>query len=162
MPKITPFLWFDTQAQDAAEYYCSVFPNSRITDMSRYGEGGPSGDGGVMVVVFQLDGREFNAFNAGPHFKFTEAISFTIDCADQAEVDYYWDKLTADGGQPSQCGWLKDRWGLSWQVIPRRLPELMTSSDRAVAGRVMQAMMQMGKIDIARLEAAAAGEPQRV
>ncbi|WP_369060138.1 VOC family protein [Caulobacter sp. 73W] len=155
MPKITPFLWFDTQAKDAAELYVSIFPNSRIRDVSYYSEGMPAPAGSVMVVEFELDGQVFQALNAGPHFKFDEAISFMIDCADQAEVDYYWEKLLSGGGTESQCGWLKDRFGLSWQVTPRRLTALMADPDKAKAGRVAAAMMQMVKIDIAKLEAAA-------
>ena len=157
MQKITPFLWFDTQAEEAANFYVSVFKNSKILSVSRYpeGEGMPGPAGRVMVVSFEIEGETFTALNAGPHFKFSEAISFVIDCADQAEVDYFWNTLTADGGQPSQCGWLKDRFGLSWQVTPRRLMELASDPDKAKAGRVMAAMMKMTKIDIAALEAAA-------
>ncbi len=158
MSKITPFLWFDTQAEDAANFYVSVFPNSKVTDVARYPEGGPGPAGSVMTVAFELDGQAFTALNAGPHFKFTEAISFVIDCKDQAEVDYYWGKLLEGGGQESQCGWLKDRFGLSWQVTPRRLIELTTDTDPEVAQRVFGAMMKMVKIDIATLEAAARNE----
>lgn len=155
MPKITPFLWFDTQAEEAANFYVSVFKNSKVLNVTRYPEGQPQA-GRAMVASFEIDGQVVTALNAGPHFKFNEAFSFVIDCADQAEVDYFWDTLTADGGQPSQCGWLKDRFGLSWQVTPRRLIELISDPDKAKAGRVMAAMMQMSKIDIARLEEAAA------
>jgi predicted 3-demethylubiquinone-9 3-methyltransferase (glyoxalase superfamily) len=156
MPNITPFLWFDREAEAAAEFYVSVFPNSRIVEVSRYPETGPT-PGAVMMVEFELDGKPFVALNAGPHFKFTEAISFVIHCRDQAEVDHYWDSLISGGGQESQCGWLKDRYGLSWQVTPDRLLELNKSPDRAKAARVMAAMMQMRRIDIAALERAAAG-----
>jgi predicted 3-demethylubiquinone-9 3-methyltransferase (glyoxalase superfamily) len=156
MQKITPFLWFDTQAEEAANFYVSVFPNSKINKVARYPEGITDMAGKVMTVDFTLDGEGFMAMNAGPHFKFSEAISFMISCDDQAEVDHYWDKLTA-GGQASQCGWLKDRFGLSWQVTPRRLLELGSDPDRAKAGRTMAAMMKMAKIDIAALEAAALG-----
>jgi len=156
MSKITPFLWFDTQAKEAADFYVSVFPNSKIEEVSYYPEGGPSA-GQVMVVSFELDGQKFSALNAGPHFKFNEAVSFVIDCKDQAEVDRYWEVLGEDGGEPGQCGWLKDRFGLSWQVTPRRLIDLISSDDKPQASRVMAAMMQMNKIDIAKLEDAAKG-----
>lgn len=156
-PKITPFLWFDKEAEEAAEFYVSLFPNSRIVDVHRYPEGAPMPAGTAMMVSFELDGTAFRAMNAGPHFRFNEAVSFMIDCADQAEVDHYWDGLLAGGGEPSQCGWLKDRYGLSWQVTPRRLIELNTSEDRGVAQRAMAAMMTMQKIDIAALEEAARG-----
>jgi predicted 3-demethylubiquinone-9 3-methyltransferase (glyoxalase superfamily) len=156
MPNVTPFLWFDHQAEEAANFYVSVFPNSKVTSVSRYPEGAPGMGGKVMTVGYELDGKPFTALNAGPHFKFTEAVSFVIHCKDQAEVDHYWSKLTADGGQESQCGWLKDKYGLSWQVTPDRLVELMTDPDKAKAGRVMAAMMQMVKIDIPTLEKAAA------
>ncbi len=157
MPKITPFLWFDSQAEEAAQFYVSLFPNSRITKVARYPEGAPMPAGSVMTVEFELDGGSFTALNAGPHFKFNEAVSFVIDCRDQAEVDRYWNALTADGGEPSQCGWLKDRFGLSWQVTPRQLIELSTSDDPAQNARVMAAMMTMSKIDVAAIEAAARG-----
>ena len=157
LQKITPFLWFDSQAEEAAAFYVSLFPNSRIISVHRYPEGAPMPAGTAMLVVFELDGVQFEAMNAGPHFKFNEAISFMIDCADQAEVDHYWDGLVAGGGEPSQCGWLKDRYGLSWQVTPRRLIELNTSKDPGVAERSMAAMMTMSKIDIAALEEAAKG-----
>lgn len=150
--KITPFLWFNDNAEEAATFYVSVFPNSKLTDVARMGEGGPA-----LTVVFTLDGEDFVGLNGGPVHAFTEAVSFVIDCETQAEVDRYWETLTADGGQPGDCGWLKDRFGLSWQVVPRRLPELLTDPDPARAQRAMQAMMQMQKIDIAALEAAANG-----
>ena len=155
--KIRPFLWFDGNAEEAVNFYLSVFPDARLGEVSRYGEGMPMPAGTVLVANFTLFGQEFGAINAGPEFKFTEAISFMIDCKDQAEVDYYWDKLTADGGDPSQCGWLKDKYGLSWQVVPSALGELMTDPDPAKANRVTQALMQMSKIDVAKLEAARDG-----
>ncbi len=154
--KITPFLWFDGNAEEAANFYVSVFPNSEITEISRYGEAGPRAAGSVMVVGFRLDGQEFLALNGGPEFTFNEAVSFSIACANQEEVDYYWDKLT-DGGEPGPCGWLKDKFGLSWQVNPTVLTEMLQDEDRERADRVMQAMLQMGKIDIATLQAAYEG-----
>ena len=150
--KITPFLWFNDNAEAAATFYVSVFPNSKLTDVARMGEGGPA-----LTVAFTLDGEDFVGLNGGPVHTFTEAVSFVIDCETQADVDHYWETLTADGGQPGDCGWLKDRFGLSWQVVPRRLPELLTDPDPARAQRAMQAMLQMHKIDIAALEAAANG-----
>ena len=155
MPKITPFLWFDTQAEEAANFYCSIFKNSKILNLARYPEGSPAPVGSVMTVEFELDGQRFIALNAGPHFKFNEAISFSIDCKNQAEVDEYWSKLTSGGGQESMCGWLKDKYGLSWQVNPTALGQMMSDPDREKAKRVMQAMLQMKKIDIAELERAA-------
>jgi predicted 3-demethylubiquinone-9 3-methyltransferase (glyoxalase superfamily) len=158
MPKITNCLWFDTQAEEAAKFYVSVFPNSKITKLSRYPEGLPGDRAGqVLTVEFELDGRPFSGLNGGPHFTFDEAISFQIDCKDQAEVDRYWDALLAGGGQESQCGWLKDRFGLSWQVVPTRLAELMSGPDTEKANRVAGAMMKMVKLDVAKLEQAAAG-----
>lgn len=161
MPKISPFLWFDKEALEAAEFYVSIFPNSKIVSVNRYPDDvpPPAGPGGsVSTVYFELDGQPHVALNGGPHFKFTEAISLSIDCDGQAEVDHYWDSLLAGGGQPSACGWLKDRYGLSWQVTPRQLIELTTGPDKAVAGRVFAAMMQMVKIDVPTLERAARGE----
>lgn len=157
MPKLTPCLWFDTAAEEAARFYTSVFKNSRILDVSHYGEGAPRPADLVLGVRFELDGQEFFALNGGPEFTFDEAVSFQIDCADQAEVDYYWDALLDGGGQESQCGWLKDRYGLSWQVIPRRLSELLADPDPARRERAMAAMMTMVKIDVSALERAAAG-----
>lgn len=154
MSRITPFLWFDDQAEKAAEFYVSVFPNSKITGLTRYGETGPGKAGSVMTVSFELDGLPVTALNGGPYFKLSEAFSMSVDCADQAEVDRYWDKLL-DGGEPSQCGWLKDRFGLSWQIVPRALPRLLADPDRAKAQRVMAAMLKMIKLDVAALEAAA-------
>lgn len=159
MQKITPFLWFDTQAEEAMNFYTSIFKNSKIGRVSRYGEAGPGEKGSVMTGTFELDGQEFMALNAGPQFKFTEAISFFVRCEDQEEVDYFWDKLT-EGGQESQCGWLKDKFGLSWQIIPNALGEMLSDKDRAKAQRVMQAMLQMGKIDIKRLKDAYDNIPQ--
>lgn len=154
MQKITPFLWFDNNLEEAIEFYTSVFPNSKIGGVSRYGEGAPLPAGTIMSGTFELEGQQFMALNGGPMFKFTEAISFYVNCKDQEEVDYYWNKLTADGGEESMCGWLKDKFGLSWQIIPTKLPELIGSSDPQKAGKAMQAMLQMRKIDIAQLEAA--------
>lgn len=162
MRKITPNLWFDRQAEDAARFYTGIFPNSKITSINRFSPeiaaaaGMPEGT--VLTVAFELDGNPFLALNGGPVFQFTEAVSFIIDCKDQEEVDSYWDRLTADGGQPGQCGWLKDRFGLSWQVVPAVLPTLMTSPDPQVQRRVGAAIMQMTKIDVAALERAASGE----
>ena len=156
MPQtISPFLWFDGVAEEAAEFYVSVFPNAEVAAVSRYSEAGPGPAGSAMVVSFRLDGQEFLALNGGPQFRFTEAVSFLISCRSQAEVDHYWERLS-EGGEPGPCGWLKDRFGLSWQVVPTRLPELLQDPDRAKANRVMQAMMGMGKIEIAGLERAAA------
>lgn len=155
MPKITPFLWFDSQAEQAANLYVSIFPNSRITDITRYGEGAPQPAGTVMTVAFELDGKPMGAINGGPLFTFSEAVSFAIDCGDQAEVDHYWNRLIEGGGQPGPCGWLKDSYGLSWQVVPRVLIELIGDPDKAKAQRVTAAMMQMSKIEIDKLLAAA-------
>ena len=151
---ISPFLWFDNQAEDAAKLYVSIFPNSRILGVSRYGEAGPGPKGTVMTVSFELDGQRFIALNGGPQFKFTEAISFSIECETQEEVDRYWAKLTA-GGEEGPCGWLKDKYGLSWQVNPRVLGELLSDPDHKKAKRVMEAMLKMKKIDIATLKRAA-------
>ena len=158
MQKITPCLWFDTQAEEAAELYTSVFDNSKILEVARHGEAGPGPEGSAMVVRFALDGQEFVGLNGGPLFTFDEAVSFQIDCTDQAEVDYYWDRLS-EGGEEGQCGWLKDRFGLSWQVIPARLIELLGDPDPAVAERATRAMFEMRKIDIAAVEKAALGAP---
>ena len=156
MPKITPNLWFDTQGEEAAEFYCSIFPNSKITAVSHYTEAGPRPPGMVMTVSFVLDGHEFTALNGGPEFRFSEAISLMINCADQAEVDHYWDKLT-DGGEEIQCGWLKDRYGLAWQVVPEAMMDVLGSDDPARVERAMQAMFTMKKLDLAALQAAADG-----
>jgi predicted 3-demethylubiquinone-9 3-methyltransferase (glyoxalase superfamily) len=157
MPQITSFLWFDGQAEEAAEFYVSVFPNSRILDTTPYPEGGPGEPGSTMVVSFELDGRPYLALNGGPGHPFTDAISFQIHCDTQEEVDHYWDGLLAGGGSEVACGWLTDRFGLSWQVTPNRLLELITSDDTEVAQRVNAQMMTMTKLDIAPIEAAAAG-----
>jgi predicted 3-demethylubiquinone-9 3-methyltransferase (glyoxalase superfamily) len=158
MPHITPMLWFDTQAKDAAEFYCSIFPNSSIKNVAYYGDAGPGDAGEVMTVDFVLDGQEITGLNGGPIFKFTEAISFVIPCKDQAEIDYYWDALLADGGEESQCGWLTDKFGLSWQVVPESMAELMTGPDPESSNRATEAMLSMRKLDIAALEAAARGK----
>ncbi len=155
MPKITPCLWFDTQAEDAAALYTSVFPNSRIVDVARYGEAGPRPAGMVVTVNFELDGQEFVALNGGPDFTFNEAVSFQVHCKSQDEVDHYWATLTADGGEEGPCGWLKDRFGLSWQIIPTRLMELIGDANPEVSQAAMRAMLQMKKIDIAAIEQAA-------
>ena len=155
--KIKPFLWFDHQAEEAAKYYCSIFKNSRMLEVARYPEGSPAPAGSVMIASFELEGIQFVALNAGPQFKFSEAISFVVSTDTQEETDYYWTKLTADGGQESACGWLKDKFGLSWQITPKRLIDLISSKDKATATRVMQAMLKMHKIDIATLERAAQG-----
>ncbi|MBX7074568.1 MAG: VOC family protein [Pirellulales bacterium] len=154
--KIKTFLWYDRSAEEAANFYCSLFKDSQVNKVTRYPKGAPAPEGTAMTVEFQLAGIEFVALNGGPHFKFTEAISLSVDCESQAEVDHLWSSLT-QGGQPSQCGWLKDRYGLSWQIVPRALPELLASKDAAKSGRVMQAMLQMSKIDIAELQRAADG-----
>jgi len=151
MPKITPFLWFDNNAEEAAQFYTSIFKNSRMGDVHRYGDGGPGPKGTVMTVSFSLEGQEFTALNGGPLFKFNESISFVVHCKTQQEVDYFWEKLLA-GGQRSQCGWLKDKFGLSWQIIPDILIELLGDKDAAKAQRVMQAMLQMTRIDIQKLK----------
>ncbi len=157
VPRITPFLWFDSSAEEAVTFYTSVFRNSKILSVSRYGEAGPGPKGSVMTLEFELDGQRLVALNGGPHFKFTEAISFVVHCETQEEVDHYWDKLT-EGGQEVQCGWLKDKYGLSWQITPRILVQLLQDKDAAKSQRVMKAMMQMKKIDIAGLQAAAGGK----
>lgn len=154
MQKITPCLWFDTQAEEAANLYVSVFKNSRIKEVSHYGDAGPRPAGMVMMVSFELDGQEFVGLNGGPEFKFDEAVSFQVGCADQAEVDYFWDRLS-EGGEESQCGWLKDRFGFSWQIVPTRLIELVTDPEPARSQAAMQAMLGMKKIDIAAIEQAA-------
>src|SRR5687768_12981462 len=155
--RVVPCLWFDTEAEDAAKYYCGIFKNSRITQVQRYGEAGQEitrkPPGSVMVVEFELDGHKFTTLNGGPEFKFNEAVSFQVLCEDQKEIDYYWDKLTAGGDPKAQvCGWLKDKFGLSWQVVPRNMPDLSTPSGQ----RMMDAFLKMKKIDIAALQRAAA------
>ena len=156
--KITPNLWFDTEAEDAAGYYTSVFKNSRITDITHYPEGGPGPAGTVMTVAFELDGQRFVGINGGPLFTFDEAVSFEISCETQDEVDYYWERLS-EGGSEGPCGWLKDRYGLSWQVVPTGMEELFADPDPQRAQRAMQAMLEMGKLDIAALRSAADGAP---
>jgi len=156
MKRITPCLWFDGNAEEAANLYVSIFKNAKITEISRYGDAGPLPKGTVLTVAFELDGQPFTALNGGPQYKFTEAVSFQIYCDTQEEVDHYWDKLVA-GGSEQPCGWLKDKFGLSWQVVPNRLIELIQSPDAAKSQHVMEAMFKMKKIDIATIEAAARG-----
>ena len=158
MQKITPFLWFDNNAEEAARFYTSIFKNSKILNVSRYGDAGPGPTGSVMVVSFQLEGQQFTALNGGPQFKFSEAFSFVVNCETQQEIDDYWSKLTAGGGRESECGWLKDKFGFSWQIVPTALGKLMSDKDPEKSGRVMQALLQMKKLDIAMLEQAAKGE----
>jgi len=160
MPKITTFLWYDTQAEEAANFYVSIFPNSKIVTIARYGDGAPRPKSSVMTVTFELDGQKFIALNGGPLFKFTDAISLLIECKSQEEVDHYWTRLL-EGGQESQCGWLKDKFGLSWQVTPTALGEMLSDPDRAKANRVMQAMLKMKKIDIPALQRAYHNDPVR-
>jgi len=154
MPKITPFLWFDSQAEEAAKFYTSVFKNSKIGTMARYGDAGPGPKGSVMTASFQIEGQDFVALNGGPHFKFTEAVSFVVSCESQEEVDYYWKNLIAGGGQESQCGWLKDKFGLSWQIVPTILSKLLQDKDAKKAQQVMKEMMKMKKIIVADLQRA--------
>jgi predicted 3-demethylubiquinone-9 3-methyltransferase (glyoxalase superfamily) len=154
MQKITPCLWFDAEGEEAAEFYTSVFPASRIVEVTRYGSAGPREEGTVMTVDFELDGQPFVALNGGPDFTFNEAISFQVSCKDQDEVDTFWDTLS-EGGEEGPCGWLKDRFGVSWQIVPTALPELLGDPDREKAQRVMQAMLSMKKIEIDELERAA-------
>ncbi|HST41282.1 MAG TPA: VOC family protein [Conexibacter sp.] len=158
MPKIVPNLWFDGQAEEAAAFYVDVFREGRIVNVTHYPEGSPGEAGTVMTVEWELDGQRFVGINGGPQFTFDEAVSFEIDCADQAEIDYYWERLT-DGGRESQCGWLTDRYGLSWQVVPTGMDELFADPDRSRAERAMRAMLTMGKLDVAALQRAADGEP---
>jgi len=155
--KITTFLWFDNNAEEAAKFYVSVFKNSRIITTTRFTDLGPGQKGSVMTVDFELDGQRFTALNGGPTFKFTEAVSLLVHCQSQEEIDYYWEKLTADGGQESQCGWLKDKYGLSWQITPEVLLKFIEDKDPLKVRRAMAAMMQMKKLDIKTLEQAAAG-----
>jgi len=157
MPRITPSLWFDTQSEDAASFYVSVFPNSEITRTSHYGDAGPRPAGTVLTVEFVLDGQEFTAINGGPQFTFDEAISFIIHCADQAEIDYYWAKLS-EGGEEGPCGWLKDRYGLSWQVVPAALGQMMSDPKSGNPAKMMEALLKMRKLDIATPQRAYRGE----
>lgn len=159
--KITPFLWFDSEAEEAASLYTSVFKNSRIVNIARYGKGSPGPAGKVMTVTFELDGQEFIALNGGPEFKFSEAISFLVHCETQAEVDYLWEKLSADG-EEGQCGWLKDKFGVSWQIVPNILGEMLSDEDAEKAKRVTMAMLQMKRLDIAILRQAYEREGQTV
>ncbi|HMQ54358.1 MAG TPA: VOC family protein [Anaerolineae bacterium] len=147
MQKITPFLWFDNQAEEAVNFYTSIFKNSQVGKIARYGESGPGPQGSVMTIAFQLNGQDFLALNGGPHFKFTEAVSFVVNCETQAEIDEFWEKLS-EGGEIQQCGWLKDRYGLSWQIVPTVIDELLTDSDPARRERVAQAILQMTKLDL--------------
>ena len=162
MQKITPFLWFDNQAEEAAKFYTTIFKNSKIGKILRYDEaaakaaGGPVGS--VLTIEFEIEGQKFTALNGGPQFKFNESVSFVVNCETQEEVDYFWEKLTADGGKESACGWLKDKFGLSWQITPRALIEMLQDKDAEKAERVMKAMLQMDKIDIKKLKEAYAGK----
>jgi predicted 3-demethylubiquinone-9 3-methyltransferase (glyoxalase superfamily) len=156
LQKITPFLWFDLQAEEAAGFYASIFPNSKVGKIARYGEAGPGPAGTAMTVEFQLEGQSFIALNGGPHFKFTEAVSFVVNCQTQEEVDHYWSKLSA-GGSEVQCGWLKDQFGLSWQIVPTALSELLSGPDAQKSQRVMKALLTMKKLDIRALQQAYQG-----
>ena len=151
--KVTPFLWFDTQAEEAANFYISIFKNSKVTAITRYGDSGPGNKGSVMTVAFTLDGQQFTALNAGPQFPFTEALSFVVNCETQNEIDYFWEKLSA-GGKKVECGWLKDKFGLSWQIVPTEFFEMISNATPQQSNRVMQALMQMEKLDLAKLEQA--------
>ncbi|MFP5347225.1 MAG: VOC family protein [Actinomycetes bacterium] len=156
MPQITPCLWFDTEAEDAAKFYTSIFKNSRIIDVTRYGKDMPQPEGSVMTASFELDGQEFLGLNGGPQFRFSEAVSFQVHCETQEEADDFWDKLT-DGGEESMCGWLKDRFGLSWQIIPKGVTELLSDPDRQRAERATKAMLQMRRLDLEAMRRAAEG-----
>ena len=159
MSKIRPCLWFDGQAEEAADFYAAIFPDSRVGKVTRSPADYPAGStGDVLTVEFTVAGQELIGLNGGPEFRFNEAVSLSVDCEDQAEVDRLWEALTADGGEPGPCGWLKDRFGLSWQIVPRALPEMLAAADREGAARAMKAMMEMGKIDIAAVERAFAGD----
>ena len=155
---IVPCLWFDGQAEQAAEYYCRIFPNSRILSTSRWPEGSPGPAGDVLTVEFEIDGTRFTGLNGGPEFRFTEAVSFQVGCKDQSEVDYYWNTLVGDGGEESMCGWLKDRYSVSWQIVPDGITELLSDPDPERAARAMQSMLGMRKLDIAAMRAAADGD----
>lgn len=155
MPTITPCLWFDGKAEEAMNFYRSIFPDTEVLEVRRYGASGPGPEGSVLSVSFRLQGQEFMGLNGGPHYSFTPAVSFFVTCDTQAEVDRFWEKLL-EGGQPNRCGWLTDKFGLAWQIVPKRLGELLQDPDRAKANRVMQAMLKMDKLDIAGLDRAAA------
>ena len=157
MQKVTPFLWFDGQAEEAIKLYTSIFKNSKVHNIQYWGEGNPFPKDQVMASTFELDGQQFFAFDAGPEFKFNEAVSFFVNCETQEEVDYFWNKLTSNGGEESMCGWLKDKFGLSWQIVPSNLLKMLGDKDKAKASRVMQAMMKMKKLIIADLEKAYSG-----
>ncbi len=157
MQKITPFLWFDGNAEEAMNFYTSIFKSAKVTKVSRYGDPGPGPKGSVMTATIQLEGQEFILLNGGPRFKFNEAISFVVNCKSQEEIDFYWDRLLADGGITQACGWLKDKFGLSWQIVPVQMGELMSSGDAQKSDRVMKAMMQMIKLDINILQKALDG-----
>jgi predicted 3-demethylubiquinone-9 3-methyltransferase (glyoxalase superfamily) len=159
MPSITPNLWFDNQAEEAAEFYCSIFPNSKILSKAHYTEAAPRKEGMVMVVEWELDGVRFVGINGGPQFKFDEAMSLQVNCSGQDEVDYYWEKLIEGGGEEGQCGWLKDRYGVSWQITPTGMDELFSDPDKEKANRAMKAMLKMGKLDVEELRRAAEGAP---
>jgi predicted 3-demethylubiquinone-9 3-methyltransferase (glyoxalase superfamily) len=154
--KITPFLWFDGNAEEAAKFYVSIFSNSRILDVTRYGERGPGPKGSVMVVRFALEGQEFCGLNGGPHFTFSPAISFAVSCKTQQEIDRLWEQLSA-GGEPGQCGWLKDKFGVSWQIVPAELPEMLNGAAPEKTDRIMSAVMEMNKVDLERMRSAARG-----
>jgi len=158
MQKISPFLWFDDQAEEAVNFYTSIFKNSKILNVTRYGEVGPGPKDSVMTVAFQLEGQEFMALNGGPHFKFTEAISFVVKCKTQEEVDDLWENLSEGGGEKIQCGWIKDKYGVSWQIVPTILGEMISDPNRAKSQRVMEAMLKMKKIEIEGLKRAYAGQ----
>lgn len=153
MQKITPFLWFDNKAEEAANFYVSIFKNSKVMSVNRYGEAGPGPKGSVMIATFQLNGQDFIALNGGPQFTFSPALSFVVDCKTQQEVDELWERLS-EGGEKQQCGWLQDKYGLSWQIVPSILPELMQTNDEKKSQKVMKAMLQMTKMDIKRLQQA--------
>jgi len=155
---IAPCLWFDGQAEEAANFYCSVFKDSRIVHVDRFTDNVPDPDGSVLFIEFEINGQPFQALNGGPEFKFSEAVSFSVDCKDQEELDYYWDALLKGGGEPSQCGWLKDKFGVSWQIVPRVLNEMVRDPDRERASAAFRQMMSMVKLDIAPLEAAYDGK----
>jgi len=161
-PSISTFLWFERNAEAAVEFYTTLFPNSRVRKVARWGDGGPAPKGSVMTVAFELAGHTLTAINGGPHYTLTPAVSLVVSCETQDEIDHYWDALLADGGKPSMCGWLEDRFGLSWQVIPSVLGDLLTDADPAKAGRVGRALMAMQKLDMATLQRAHHGEPATV